>query len=355
MGAGMTDFTKDNPPQDGQQDGPDEINVVRQESWECAGTAEIEIGVDVGGVRVDLVDVPEGSTGEVRVEVRHDPDAGGFFGQGVRGVMNWVSNASSNWSGGKGFPGFGGNWESGSFEGAPWDAGAWGPGNWDMDRLAAEAVRATEISWAEGGRRLVVRSPQQMPLRIVPLSVTVSAPAGSRLAARTGTGDVIATGRAGWTALRTGTGRVRVDDVDGDLDVQSGSGDVSIGSTRGRARVRTGTGTITVDAAGGPLDVKAGSGDVLLGRLDGDLDARTGSGDLRVTDVVSGRCDVTTGSGDLTIGVHEGVWAEVDLSSGSGTARSDLVVNAMPPGGSTAVHLRGRTGSGDVLVTRARS
>jgi hypothetical protein len=355
----MTDFTKD-APQDGQQDGPDEINVVRQESWECAGTAEIEIGLDVGRVQVDLVEVAEGSTGEVRVEVRHDPDAGGFFGQGVRGIMNWVSNASANWSGGQGFPGFGGNWESGSAEGAPWDAGSWGPGNWgpgnwDSDRLAAQAVRATEISWAEGGRRLVVRSPQQMPLRIVPLAVTVHAPAGSRLAARTGTGDVVVTGRAGWTALRTGTGRVRAGDVDGDLDVQSGSGDVTIGTTRGRSRVRTGTGTITVDAAGGPLDVKAGSGDVLLGRLDGDLDARTGSGDLRVTDVVSGRCDVTTGSGDLTIGVHEGVWAEVDLSSGSGTARSDLSVNSMPPGGSTAVHLRGRTGSGDVLVTRARS
>lgn len=348
----MTDFTKNVPPNDGpQQDEPAEADVVRQESWQCSGTAEIEIGVDVGGVRVDLVEVPEGSTGEVRVEVRHDPDAGGFFGQGVRGIMNWVSNASANWSG----KGFGGTWDGGSSEGAPWDTGNWDLGNWDMARLAAEAVRATEISWTEGGRRLVVRTPQQMPLRIVPLAVTVSAPAGSRLAARTGTGDVIVTGRAGWTALRTGTGRVRTDDVDGDLDVQSGSGDVTIGAARGRSRVRTGTGTISIDAAGGPIDVKAGSGDVLLGRLDGDLDARTGSGDLRVTDVVSGRCEVTTGSGDLTIGVHEGVWAEVDLSSGSGTARSDLVVNSTAPGGSTTVHLRGRTGSGDVLVTRARS
>jgi hypothetical protein len=345
----MTDFTKDAP-----QDGPGEVDVVRRESWECAGAAEIEIGVDVGELQVDLVEVPEGGTGEVRVQVRHDPDVGGFFTQGVRGVMNWVSNASANWSG-KGFSGFGG-----SFEGAPWDTGNWGPGSWDpgswdMDRLAAEAVRATEISWAEGGRRLVVRSPQKMPLRIVPLAVTVSAPAGSRLAARTGTGDVLVTGRTGWTALRTGTGRVRAGEVDGDLDVHSGSGDVTIGTTRGRSRVRTGTGTITVDAAGGPIDVKAGSGDVTVGRLDGDLNARTGTGDLRVADVVSGRCDVTTGSGDLTIGVHEGVWAEVDLSSGSGTARSDLVVNSMPPGGSTAVHLRGRTGTGDVLVTRARS
>ena len=46
-------------------------------------------------------------------------------------------------------------------------------------------------------------------------------------------------------------------------------------------------------------------------------------------DAVRGDCDVTTGSGDMIIAVHPGVVAEVDLSSGSGTARSDLVVNAM--------------------------
>ncbi len=346
MGAGMTDFTKDEPQDQGSSEGSGDQEVVRQQSWTCSGAAEIEIAIDVGRVRVDLVEAPADGDGEVRVEVRHDPETGSGFAQGVRGVMNWVSNASANWTGGKGF----GGWDPGSFEGGSWDVGSW-----DGGRLAADAVRAAEISWSEAGRRLVVRSAPDMPLRIVPLAVTVTAPVGSRLAARTGAGGITVTGRAGWAALRTGTGRVQTGDVDGDLDVNAGSGDVAVGAVRGRSRVRTGSGDITVAATGGPMDVKAGSGDVQIGRLDGDLGARTGSGDVRVIDAVSGDCDVTTGSGDMIIAVHPGVVAEVDLSSGSGTARSDLVVNAMPSAQKATLTLRGRTGSGDVLVTRAQA
>lgn len=344
MGAGMMDFTKDAPQDDGSQDAPE----VRRESWPCAGTAELEIAVDVGSVQVELTDLPEGESGEVRVEVRHDPDIGGFLAQGVRGVVNWVSGAAASWTASKGFPGFG-SWDVGSFDTGPLESAGF-----DIGRLGAEAVRATEISWSEAGRRLVVRSPQQMPLRLVPLAVTVHAPADSRLAARTGAGDLTVTGRSGWTALRTGTGRVRADEVNGDLDVQTGSGDVTITRTRGRSRVRTGSGTITVEDAAGSLDAKAGSGDVQIARLAGDLDARTGSGDVRLDDAVSGRADITAGSGDLTVGVHPGVWAEVDLSSGSGKARSDLDVRSTPPEDQPRLHLRGRTGTGDVLVTRAR-
>ena len=202
MGAGMTDFTKDEP----QPQGSTRLRrseVVRQQSWTCAGAAEIEIAIDVGRVRVDLVEAPADGDGEVRVEVRHDPETGSGFAQGVRGVMNWVSNASANWTGGKGF----GGWDPGSFEGGSWDMGSW-----DGGRLAADAVRAAEISWSETGRRLVVRSAPDMPLRIVPLAVTVTAPVGSRLAARTGAGGITVTGRAGWAAAhrhRSGTARHR--------------------------------------------------------------------------------------------------------------------------------------------------
>jgi hypothetical protein len=63
--------------------------------------------------------------------------------------------------------------------------------------------------------------------------------------------------------------------------------------------------------------------------------------------------DLTTGSGGLTIGVHAGVLAELDLSSGSGRARSELDVRQTAPAGEPVLWLRGRTASGDVLVTRA--
>jgi hypothetical protein len=311
----MVDFTKDWPEGDAE--------LVRQQSWAVDGVAELELSVDVGRIRVQLDEqIGDGGAQEVRVEVRHDPSAGGSWSQGLSGIMSWLG-------------------------GAPGQDGS------ELDRLATEAVRSAEITWSEVGRRLVVRSSTDLPLRVVPLAVTVSAPPGSRLAARAGAGDVRVTGTAGWTAVRTGSGDVSVSAIDGEADITTGSGDVEIGPIAGRARVRTGSGTVKVAHTGGHTEIKASSGDVIVGQVDADLGVRTGSGEVAIADACAGRLDLTTGSGALRIGVHSGVGAELDLSSGSGQARSELDVSGVAPAKAPALHLRGRTGSGDVLVTRA--
>jgi Putative adhesin len=305
------DFTK--------QEEPPPNDLSRRESWPVGGVAELELSVDVGRIEVHLDHADEP---EVRVEVRHDPAVGGMWAQGISGVINWIGQATG------------------------------GPGT-EAEDLAAEAVRAAEITWSEPGRRLVVRSSPELPLRLVPLVVTVTAPAGSRLAARTGAGDVEVTGRAGWAAVRTGSGEVDVAAVDGDTDVTTGSGDLVLGEVAGRARLRTGSGTVRLASAGGATEIKAGSGDVALGSVSGDLGVRTGSGELRIEDARAGRFDLTTGSGEIRVAVHPGVRAELDLTSGSGRARSELTVEPAPPADAVALQVRGRTGSGDVLVTRA--
>lgn len=313
--TGMIDFEKGDP-----GDAPE---VVRQQSWSADGVAELELSVDVGRIRVQLDEqIGDGGAQEVRVEVRHDPSAGSSWSQGLSGIINWLGGAPDQ------------------------------DGN-ELDKLAAEAVRAAEITWSETGRRLVVRSSSDLPLRVVPLAVTVSAPTGSRLAARAGSGDIRVTGTAGWTAVRTGSGDVFVAAVDGEADVTTGSGDVEIGPIAGRARVRSGSGAVKVAGTGGPTEIKASSGDVTVGTVDADLGVRTGSGEVAVADARSGRLDLTTGSGGLRVGIHAGVRAELDLSSGSGKACSELDVSAVAPENAPALHVRGRTGSGDVLVTRA--
>jgi Putative adhesin len=308
---------------DMSKDWPDAPGLSRQQSWPVEGPAELELSVDVGRIRVQLDEqVGDGGAQEVRVEVRHDPSAGGTWSQGLSGLLNWL--------------------------GGPPD----GQGG-DLEQLAADAVRAVEISWSETGRRLVVRSTSELPLRVIPLVITVSAPTGSRLAARAGSGDIRVTGTAGWTAVRTGSGDVAVAAVDGEADVTTGSGDVELGPIAGRARVRTGSGTVSVARTGGPTEIKASSGDVTVQEVAADLGVRTGSGEVTIADARSGHLDLTTGSGGLRIGVHPGVRAELDLSSGSGRARSELDVRSVAPEQAPPLQVRGRTGSGDVLVTRA--
>jgi hypothetical protein len=328
------DFTKDLPSDDGGDRGAEP--TVRQQSWPCDRPAELEVTIDVGRIRVELVPGEE-----VRVEVRHDPGAGGAIGQGIGGLMNWLGSAGARGGLEGAFAaGFGDRFHGGAF-------------GLDPERLAADAVRAAEISWSEGGRRLVVRSSEELPLRVVPLAVTVTAPAGSRLAARTGSGDVSVSGPAGWAAVRTGSGRVDMGAVDGDADVTTGSGDIDLGPVAGRGRIRTGSGGVRLAAVRGTTEVRASSGDVTVTEVAADLGVRTGSGEVLVHDARSGRIDLTTGSGDLRVAVHPGVAAELDLSSGSGRARSELDVAAVAPEQATALVIKGRTGSGDVVVTRA--
>lgn len=294
--------------------------LVRRQSWPVDTPAEVEVSLDLGRARIELED----DIGEVRVEVRYDPSTGGGWAtQGFSSLINWLGTGPES-----------------------------GLGGIDAD-LAVEAVRAAEISWSDAGSRLVVRNCRELPLRLVPLVVTISAPTGSRLAVRTGSGDVTVKGRAGWAAVRSGSGDVTVAAVDGDADVTTGSGDVDLGAVTGRARVRTGSGRIALAAAGGPTEIKAGSGDVRLGEVTGDLGVRTGSGEVVVADARAGRLDLTTGTGELRVGVHPGVAAELDLSSGTGRTRSELDVRGVAPEQAPPLRVRGRTGTGDVLVTRA--
>ena len=215
-------------------------------------------------------------------------------------------------------------------------------------------MRAAEITWSEPGRRLIVRSSQELPLRVVPLVVTVTAPAGSRLAARTGAGDVVVTGRAGWAAVRTGSGEVDLAAVDGDADVTTGSGDLVLGEVAGRARLRTGSGTIRLDRGGRAHRDQGGQRR---------RRARQGVAATSACAPAPARCASTTrapgGSTSPPARASCG-WRCTPACGPSWTSRparagraATSTVNAAPPAEAVALHVRGRTGSGDVLVTRA--
>lgn len=310
---------------------------TRQERWDCDGPAEIEVTIGGGRVEIDL----SGPGTGVSVQVRAEPGGGAPWQNGLGGLLDWLGSMS----GGGVPPGAGGSGRGfDPLVGAPWERGG--------DPSAA-AVEATTVTWSEGTRRLVVRGPDGPGLSGVPLIVTVSAPRGSRLAARTGAADVAVRGQARWAAVRTGSGAARLEEVDGDVDVTTGSGGIDLGAVAGRARLRAGSGVVDVAALAGPSQVRTGSGDVRIGEITADLEVRTGSGDVVLADAVSGSLRLTTGSGAIRAGVHAGVAAELDLTTGSGRARSDLDVGGVAPENATTLTIGGRSGSGDIWITRA--
>lgn len=308
--------------------------VVRQQDFPCDGPVDMSIEVGAGQVDVRLVEDPAGTGTGIAVQVRPDPSGQSPWSGGLGSLLSWLGDQT----------------------------GASGPAD-----LGAEAARRTLIEFADG--RLTVRTPKDLPLRSVPLSVQVSAPSGSTVSVRTGSADLTVDGVAARLDLGTGSGDVRAQRCTGAVEVRTGSGDVRLGSVLGALQARSGSGEIDVVAVEGPASVQTGTGDVRLGSVATDATVRTGSGDLTIGDASAGLVDLTTGSGELRVGIHEGVLAEVDVSSGSGRARSDLPVGDPPPAGATqaegaltkgaqsgdvqaALRVRGRTGSGDALVTR---
>ncbi len=297
-------------------------DVVRRQSFEAQGPVEVDLATSSGAITVRLVDEPG-----VHVEIRHDAGSGSPWAQGVTSLMSWVSTQ---------FPQF----STQLGEAVP-------PGS----TVTAEAVRQTRVDFTAG--RLVVRTPKELQLRNVPIAVSVQAPKGSHVEGSSGSGHVNISGPAGRLNLHTGSGAITTDQAEGSVKIDTGSGTVRLGPMAGGLRAKTGTGDIEITAIGGASTVVTGSGAVWLGAVTADVLARTGSGRVTVANAASGELELHTGSGAIHVGIRKGCPAEVDLSSGSGDARTELDLTTTPPENMPPLRIRGRTGSGSALVTSA--
>jgi Putative adhesin len=299
-----------------------DTSMVREQSFEAQGP--IDIWVDLDGGRLDIM-LRDDAAGPA-VQIRPDPTSRPPWNMGISGLLSWLGEQT---------------------------------GTVPSGELPAEAVRRTVIDFT--GQRLTVRTPREFPLRTVPLIIELSAQSGSSITARSGSADIGVTGAAGELDTATGSGEVRAQQCTGTAAVRTGSGDIQLGTVLGRLRVRTGSGQVDVTSFEGAEgtesagSVHTGSGDIRLGAVKHDLNARSGSGDLTVADAWAGGLELTTGSGQLRVGIHHGVHAELDVSSGSGRAHSDLPVGGPPTDGDVGLRVRARTGSGDALVTSAPS
>src|SRR5437764_3174268 len=151
--------------------------LVRTQDFSTDGPVELDLSNNIGPIQIELTD-----TEVTHVEVRHDATSGFHdWRGGLAGLLTWVTEQLS-------------------------DAGI-RPGAGDKDAIkepVSEAVRQTRIDMT--GSRLVVRSPSTMPLRTVPLAITIQAPGDSQVSIQTGSGSVSVTGSAGRVQIQSGAG-----------------------------------------------------------------------------------------------------------------------------------------------------
>jgi hypothetical protein len=186
----------------------------------------------------------------------------------------------------------------------------------DDDECDDEGYRSERRNW---GRNF--RPPS--------LHVTIRVPAGVRLRAHSGNGEVSVSGAFAEAIARSGNGRIRVSGTAGEVEAASGNGEVTVENVRGPVSANTGNGDIRVTTVQGPVSASSGNGDLLV-RMS----------ELRAADDMQ----FTTGNGRIEVTVPEGFNADIDASTGNGGIRTDFPIQVS--GRISKTRLRGTIGQG---------
>lgn len=131
--------------------------------------------------------------------------------------------------------------------------------------------------------------------------------------------------------ISTASGDVRVLGVSGELNVSTASGDVEVTDIRGPARVLVASGDVKIKGAAGAVTARSASGDVWVEivRLDGDdsLEFSSASGDVHVT-------------------VPASLDADIEMSTLSGSLKTDFPIQVEEPRHGPGRRASGRVGAG---------
>ena len=238
----------------------------------------------------------------------------------------------------------------------------------DDDRRAAEQTR---VEYANG--KLLVKAPKLRSW--LPrtnggsVNVTVELPTGSNVHGDAAMADFTCDGPLGECRLKTGLGRVRVDEAGtlsiktgiGDItvdratrhaDVTSGSGEIRVSELDDSAVVRNSNGDTWVGTARGDLRVSAANGNIAIDVAQASVAAKSANGDVRLGDAVRGAAVLETKLGDVEVGIREGTAAWLDVRASAGRVHNALAAAEAPGESAEKVEVRARTVAGDVVIRR---
>ncbi len=238
----------------------------------------------------------------------------------------------------------------------------------DEDRKAAELTR---VEYANG-QLLVKASKLRYWLKRDggSIDVTLEVPAGSNVHGALSFADFQGDGRLGDCRVKTGLGRIALDEG-GTLNLKSGTGDISVDRATGHAEVTTGSGDVRLRELDSSAVIKNSNGDTWIGVADGELRvnaangriavdaahagvvAKSANGDVRLGEVVRGSVVLETQLGDVEVGIREGTAAWLDVHATAGRVRNALEEAGAPESSAETVEVRARTSVGEIVIRRA--
>ncbi len=162
----------------------------------------------------------------------------------------------------------------------------------------------------------------------------VSLPRRADLRGRTGDGAIRLEGLQGRIELRTGDGSIRVADVSGELTFDTGDGSVTVEGAEGKLAIESGDGGVSVSGKFAAVRLRTHDGSIVY---------RAQPGSSMAED-----WDISTGDGSVSLYLPVDFSAELDAQTGDGTIRNELRVAG---GGDGNRHtLRGRLAAGGRMI-----
>jgi hypothetical protein len=183
----------------------------------------------------------------------------------------------------------------------------------------------------------------------------VNVPARFNLDLETNAGEIDVTGKlTGKLHARSSGGELRIDDVDGSVEMWTSGGDILTGDISGPVTLQTAGGNVTVGALGAESDITTSGGEISISRVARGLVAHTAGGNVMVGDI-GGKADILTSGGDVTLGRVAGsarlktAGGNIELESAGGS------VSAQTSGGdirldSVAGDVDARTAAGNIIL-----
>jgi len=220
-----------------------------------------------------------------------------------------------------------------------------------------ESLDALEIKTSQDGNtiELEVKQPRRENFSGIGLNRSASA----RL--------IVSVPRRADIRARSGDGSIRIDRVNGRLELKTGDGSIRAADVGGELSLHTGDGSVTVDGAEGRLDLETGDGSVnVTGTFTG-VRLHTGDGSIvyraQPGSGMTEDWEITTGDGGVSLYLPSDFGAELDAHTGDGTIRNDLSLEVGGRGeisrrtvrarlGAGGRQLRIRTGDGGITLRR---
>jgi hypothetical protein len=202
------------------------------------------------------------------------------------------------------------------------------------------------------------------------IDVVIEVPTGSQVHASASVCRFTCTGELGQCDLKTSVGDLQLEKA-GPLQLRTSGGNITVDTAVSRTNVATGTGIVRIREIDGPGVIKNSNGDSWVRTTTGDLQissangnitveapnapvtARTANGNIRVGDVARGALRLETSLGEVEVGIREGSAAWLDVSAKHGSVQNLMEQVERPDDASEKVEVYARNAFGNIIIRHA--